>query len=384
VPIDPTTTPPIIDQGFRPLDLEDPRDNKKLIFIVSLVFVALLLLPTLIFAFISNRNRSLSGPPLENPLPTPDITLSTTPEPGITINPTPLPTNTNYMSVLLLGKGGGTHSGGHLTDSITQLVFYPTKLKAALIAIPRDTYVEAGSPKRWMKINHSFPESPQNTKLAVEKITGIRVDHYVLIDFDHFVALIDYLGGITVNVPTTFTDYFFPIKGQEDNTCGKSVEELAELHKKYSGFQLEKQFTCRYETLAFTKGPVQMNGSTTLKFVRSRHSDTGGSDFARLDRTSAVLVAISQNLTAKLTQNTIVKIYEQLSKFASTDIGQANITAWNLSAETFQKTTATAIPLKSELFVNGTSPIGEFILEPTAGRGGWGPIHQYINSQMPN
>lgn len=365
--------------SFQEIKLEDNSIDKRIYLFVIMVAICLLSLPTLAFSLYKSNNSPKPGPPITEPTPTQQETIITT---APTIPVTPIPSTVNYISILLLGRGGDNHSGGSLTDSMTQLVFYPTKLKAILIGIPRDTYIEAGQPKRWMKINHSFPESPQNTKLAVEAITGIRVDHYAIVDFTSFTKLIDSLGGITVDIKTAFNDPYYPIKGEENNTCGMSPEQITEVHQKYSGFNLEKQFTCRYENLVFNKGATKMDGATALKYVRSRHSGTYGSDFARLERASDVIIAISQSIIQRLSTTAITSIYNDLKKFIVTDMGLENLMAWKVTSDQIKQSTIKTIPLKADLFSNGVSPLGEFILEPTAGRGGWGPIQQYILTQQ--
>jgi LCP family protein required for cell wall assembly len=375
-------TNPNLDLSFQNISLEDPSAKYKQIVLLILVVILLLVTPTAAYFLFQNQKGSDDNVGQISPTPTETPSDQITPTILPTAPITPVPNNVSHISVLLLGRGGDGHSGGGLTDSITQLVFYPSKLKVSLIGIPRDTYVEAGQPKRWMKINHSFVESPANTKLAVEAITGIRVDHFVIVDFNGFIKLIDSLGGITVDVSKPFTDSFYPIKGQEDNTCGMSAEQMTEVHQKYSGFNLEKQFTCRYETLVFSVGPTKMDGATALKYLRSRHSGVNGSDFARIERSAGVITAIAQNLTQKLATTARATIFNDLKKYVGTDISFDHLLSWKLENDQITQTTIKSIPIKEDLLSNGTSPLGEFILEPKAGRGGWGPIQQYILSNQ--
>ncbi len=100
-----------------------------------------------------------------------------------------------------------------------------------------------------------------------------------------------------MKVPYSFTDEFFPLAGEENNLCEKSPEEIATLSASLHGFELEKQFTCRYEKLEFTAGLQELDASTAAKFVRSRHAAIGGSDFGRSQRQQAVLAGVKSLLS---------------------------------------------------------------------------------------
>src|SRR5690606_35291891 len=110
------------------------------------------------------------------------------------------------------------------------------------------------------KINHAFAENPTALKDAVATVTGIRPEYYASIDFVAFQRAIGTIGSITVDVPADFDDYFYPIEGKELDLCGFSPEKMQEVHAQYSGFELEKQFTCRYEHVSFRTGPTEMEG----------------------------------------------------------------------------------------------------------------------------
>lgn len=365
-------------QDFSTTQPESNSKFYKLAALIIFIFVATTI-ATATFLLNNSKQNNLPGEPLESPLSTtaPEITPTPAPE-------TPLPVETKpfTLNLLLLGKGGEGHSGGHLSDSIILAVINPLSLKISLISIPRDTYVEVSQPKKWMKINNAFAVSPTDAKIAVASVTGQNVDYYISIDFDRFIRLIDYLGGINVNIPGAFTDPFYPIKGEENNICGKSVEELERVHKLYSGFELEKQFTCRYETLSFPQGQFFMDGQTTLKFLRSRHSAQNGSDFARIQRSVAVLTSLYATINQKLTSTDINSLFTTLRNFVQTDLTINILNAFTSQYPGTNQYTIAPLPLESSLFKNAVSSSGEYILEPTAGRGGWGPIQDYINSRL--
>ena len=72
----------------------------------------------------------------------------------------------------------------------------------------------------------------QSAREALQQVTGQSADYIIVLDFEGFVKMVDYLGGINVNVERTFQDYEYPISGEEENTCGKNEDELkADLEK---------------------------------------------------------------------------------------------------------------------------------------------------------
>lgn len=269
------------------------------------------------------------------------------------------------FNTLLLGYGGEGHSGSYLTDSIIIIHVDTNSKKAALISIPRDLWVPGNH-----KINaEASLNGFQNVGNPIKDITGLPINYFVSVDFGGFSKLIDNLGGITVEVPKTFDDAFFPIFGEENNVCGKTEPEIFELKNKYSGFDLEKQFTCRYESLHFDKGQANLDGKTALKFVRSRHGD---SDFGRSERQFAVLKAILIKYP--------FKALETLTKIVRTNLDLSTIK--NL-LEVFgnpNEYEITEIHLTTDNLLNvSKSSDGQFILVPKAGNFNFQEVQKYLD-----
>lgn len=98
------------------------------------------------------------------------------------------------------------------------------------------------------------------TRSAVEWVTGLEIDAYVLINMDSFVGLIDALGGITVNVKKAL-----PIGGQQD--CFPADNEHESICPDALGW--------------IEKGRQHMDGRTALWYARSRHNTN---DYDRMKR----------------------------------------------------------------------------------------------------
>jgi polyisoprenyl-teichoic acid--peptidoglycan teichoic acid transferase len=226
-----------------------------------------------------------------------------------------LPEHAGRVNLLILGVGGGTHEGFDLTDTI---LFVSTNINTGdtvLVSIPRDIWVASSKSK--INATYHYGEERQpgtggliSAKAAVTEIINQPVDYAAVIDFSTFTKFIDTIGGVDVSVDRTFDDLDYPIAGKEDDLC--------------SG---DPDVRCRYEHVHFDQGLQHMDGTTALKFVRSRHSTDPeeGSDFARSRRQEKVISAIK----AKLISPEIIKrphIYEDLitllSQSVKTDIPQ--------------------------------------------------------------
>jgi LCP family protein required for cell wall assembly len=91
------------------------------------------------------------------------------------------------------------------TDAIMLLRFDPAKDSATVVSIPRDSWVSIPGHGR-QKINAAYPlGGPPLLIRTVERLTGIRVDNFMIIDFAGFRSVVDALGGVQVQVAQAVT-----------------------------------------------------------------------------------------------------------------------------------------------------------------------------------
>ncbi|NLT96372.1 MAG: LCP family protein [Clostridia bacterium] len=102
-------------------------------------------------------------------------------------------------TVLLLGVDSSS-SFKTRTDTIMLATVDAETRKARLISIPRDTRVKIkGS---WDKINAAYVYGGVDlAKQTVEDFLGVKVDRYVIVNFNSLTQLVDAVGGIEVEVP---------------------------------------------------------------------------------------------------------------------------------------------------------------------------------------
>ncbi|GII56173.1 hypothetical protein Pth03_45620 [Planotetraspora thailandica] len=143
---------------------------------------------------------------------------------------------------------------GKRTDTM-MLLHIPESGRPTLVSLPRDSYVPIeghGSDK--LNAAYAFGGPKLLTK-TVERVTGIRVDHYMEIGFGGFVGIVDAVGGV--------------------NICVKQ-----DIKDKKAGINLKK-------------GCQDMDGGTALGYVRTRK--TGAiPDFDRTQRQRQFFSAIVQ------------------------------------------------------------------------------------------
>ncbi|MEV5611129.1 LCP family protein [Streptomyces sp. NPDC052225] len=177
------------------------------------------------------------------------------------------------MNILLLGSDSraGTHgeygSGvlGARADTAMVLHVDKTHRKASVVSIPRDTMVErptcakpgggtvAGAQQTMFNSSYAMG-GPACTVKTVEKMSGVRMDHYLEVDFKGFRKLIDQLGGV-------------------DITTERAI------HDSGSGLRL-------------SAGEHRLKGEDALALVRTRHGVGDGSDLGRIQLQQAFMKAL--------------------------------------------------------------------------------------------
>ncbi len=183
------------------------------------------------------------------------------------------------MGVLLIGHNRG------LTDTIILALIDSEKQKVVFVNIPRDFSYNGRKINEYYKLY-----GIERLEDAVLKVTGFSVDHYVVINFQALVDMVNAVGGIDIDIPKALVDYNYPTKN------------------------------LGYQTVSFQKGLQHMDGEMALKYARSRKST---SDFDRGLRQQEILKALKEKIiTSDLLQKMDVlgEIFAQLSTNIDTDI----------------------------------------------------------------
>jgi LCP family protein required for cell wall assembly len=94
----------------------------------------------------------------------------------------------------------GVNPGSQRSDVIMLAELSPDRTSASVVSIPRDSWVDIpGRGKNKINAAYAFGGAPLLTS-TVEQLTGVRVDHFAVIDFAGFQAMVDTVDGIDVQV----------------------------------------------------------------------------------------------------------------------------------------------------------------------------------------
>jgi LCP family protein required for cell wall assembly len=179
------------------------------------------------------------------------------------------------MNILLLGSDSRISAGdpaswvrgAQRTDAIMIAHIPADRKKVTITSIPRDSWVDVPDHGD-NKINAGFSlGGPALMVRTVEKLTGVRIDHVVIADFEGFTDITDELGGVQITVPKTTHD----------------------------------------ERSSFRAGTQVMDGATALKYVRQRHNLPGG-DFDRVKRQQNWIRAVALKALDKGTLTSPLKL----------------------------------------------------------------------------
>ena len=297
------------------------------------------------------------------------------------------------MGILLLGYGGAGHDGGWLTDAIQLLYVDNERQTTALISIPRDLLVQSAAGQS--KINAVMVQNATDKdellksgmmalKQVVSQFTGLPVNYFLAVDF---VGIQRVIGGefgnkLDVQVHETLDDPWYPVKGNELETCGLTAEQIADYSAKYSGFELEKQFPCRYEHLHFDPGLTGMEGEDVLKYARSRHGSAEG-DVSRGKRQQEVINAIAKNTFSIKTIEQLPDFFKQLASNLQTDVDKDIVAAllpMITKAKDYKQITVNLGP--ANILQSSTHPSAGYVMIPKTGSFDWDSVHKFLKEEL--
>jgi len=183
------------------------------------------------------------------------------------------------LNVLAIGsdtrEGDNSVVGGDspgLADTTMVVHLSADNTWAAGVSIPRDSMVQMPDcvgadgvvvPGALRQFNAAYPiGGPVCVQRTVESLTGLRIDHFVVVDFVGFVEMVDAVGGVTIYIPEPISD---------------------------------PQSKIYFET-----GCQTLDGKQALDYVRVRKGVGGGdgSDISRIERQQAFLSSLIQKVTS--------------------------------------------------------------------------------------
>ena len=237
-----------------------------------------------------------------------------------------------------LGRKFGSDVLGARSDTSMLLHIAPGHTRADIISFPRDSMVpvlacandqqghpgQSAQPGELERLNATFSAggAPCLWK-TLEQETGIRIQHFVEVDFAGFQSIVNDVGGVPVCLP-------FAINNPQ-----------ARLH--------------------LAAGKRVVNGAQALAFVRLRENIGEGSDTQRIQRQQYFLAAVMQRLksTNLLSQpSRIFNVVRDVAKSLTTDSGLDLSTMLRI-ADSMKSLSSSSVQLV-------TVPVVPYVGDPTA------------------
>ena len=196
------------------------------------------------------------------------------------------------LNILLLGSDtreglGNSAIGGDtpgLSDTTILLHLSADRKHAYGVSLPRDAMVERPDcvtengdtdPGGLSMFNAAYAVGgPGCTQRTVEQLTGIHIDHFVVVDFAGFKHMVDALGGVEVCVPEEVND-----------TVGN---------------------------IHLPAGTFEADGDQALDYVRVRHGISENGDIGRMKRQQTFLASMANKAISAGTLANPVKLYNFL------------------------------------------------------------------------
>lgn len=228
-------------------------------------------------------------------------------QPPITGTPPPTLRPLDPINILLLGVD--RREGELSTRSDVNIVVHidPARRFASMLSIPRDTGVYIPG-HGYDKINAAYSvgerqmpgSGPLLAKETVSQFLDMPIHYYVEVDFYGFERIVDWAGGIDIDVPAPLIDNEYPTPDYG------------------------------YTRIYIPAGLQHMDGATALMYARSRHAD---SDLGRNRRQQQVLLALRSRILSSISLTNpeqISDLARQLGDALKTDMPPEPLDLFNL------------------------------------------------------
>ncbi|MFF9869580.1 LCP family protein [Streptomyces sp. NPDC013953] len=200
-------------------------------------------------------------------------------------------------NILLLGSDREGNYGGERSDTTILLHLSADRRSASLVSVPRDMMVHIPSCPRpdgtrsraqYAQFNWAFMFGGAACAIRTfENLTGVRVDHHLVVEFTGFEKVVDAVGGVEVKV-------------HEPMSVPDSTVELS------PGRQL-------------------LRGDQALVFVRARTGVGDGSDLQRIERQKAFIKDLLRELRGSGTLANPTRLYPVLNAVTSSLVADSGL-----------------------------------------------------------
>ncbi|GAA4120744.1 LCP family protein [Nocardioides fonticola] len=195
----------------------------------------------------------------------------------------------------------GLTGGGARSDTTIFFHVSADRTRAYGVSIPRDSMVDRPACKAddgsiipaatYQMWNAAYAlGGPACTVQQFQRLTGIRLDHFVVVDFEGFRGMVDAVGGVQVCIPETIDD--------------------------------------RAHGIYLPAGTRKLRGQQALNYVRERYAVSGGSDIGRMKRQQAFVASMAHAVVSAGTlsrPDRILSFLDAATKSLTLDSGLGNL-----------------------------------------------------------
>ena len=202
------------------------------------------------------------------------------------------------INILLLGVDRSEDGTAQRSDTMMLISINSKTKNLNMVSFLRDLYVEIPTAGK-NKINAAYTIGSQSdvggaglTMQTIENNFRINIDHYVEIDFENFINLIDAMGGIDIEMTQDEVDY------------------------------MSSWYYGEYgQPISLQVGMNHLDGKGALTFARIRKLD---SDFGRTGRQRQVMIAIFDKFKT-LNPAQMTSVFYNYAQYITTDLSSSDI-----------------------------------------------------------
>ena len=194
---------------------------------------------------------------------------------------------TGRTNIVVMGVDERDSDQGR-SDTLMVVMLDPKTEQVTVLSIPRDTRVRIPG-KGWDKINHAFAFGGHKlTQETVEDFLGVRIHHYVVIDFKGFKSIVDAVDGIDID-----------------------VEKRMYYEDPYDNLVIDLQ-----------PGMQHLTGEQAIHYVRYRDEE---GDIGRVKRQQKFIKALYDKVTSPSNIKNMPQLLKVVSGMVKTDMYTSNI-----------------------------------------------------------
>ncbi|MHB8627699.1 MAG: LCP family protein [Aggregatilineales bacterium] len=272
-------------------------------------------------------------------IPSPNAPATATTDPVLLV-----PTRVTILVMGIDQRRG--EKGPFRTDTMLVLSIDPIRKTAAMLSVPRDIYMQIpgyavdriNTAEGTGELNDYPGGGGALAVKTVESLLGVPIQHYFVLNFDVFDAVIDAIGPIRVCPPTAIHDANYP-----DGSYG-------------------------IITVDFPAGCQDLDSTKLLEYSRVRHN--AGDDFGRAARQQEVVRAVKEKvlslggISALLSK--AVPLWDTLKTSVKTDMTFDQMSQLAQIGLTIPQTNVSSVVLtdKGGYLLPSTTPDGQQVLSP--------------------